>query len=481
MSWAQSDSFSVTTANGFEHPAGSLLIHTIVTIGVSLLVMHTVWNIRLYVMKHARSFTESATAVPPVQAYTVEIHGLRVQPPVTESELKTVLLDPFQEGQPNVGIMSVCLPMDVTDVVDLVEQHRELKVQLARYKQQFSNDESRPEITIGRLSWLFIGDKVDAITYLEGQVQELDNMITAAHSPEAEQARFGTGTAYVTFTTCTAAASFVETYADFKSALRNGHLNSDVQGVVLNPNNWGVAMAPKPEDIDWRNLRYTRSQILFMVVACCLGLLVTFTFILTPLVFVQILLLLGDATIEGTVNAPEGEQGDYERYYRAAGGSGTDEYWAHHYLRVLANIASPLFLLLVNFFLMPYIVHFAVKNCGFRSVSARNRAAFSIICTLMLFNVLVIPALSLSGLNEFFELSKSLSFDQILAVMLLYGSSSAFFIDYVVQVHMHAFARHITHIHTFVRCAGSRMSCAPHKVVPPTNGACRCSHAASHS
>lgn len=69
MPWAARDSFSVTTANGFVQPHSSLLAHTVVSVAVSLSVLYVVWNVRSYVLKHARSFVDaSASSTPPAQA-----------------------------------------------------------------------------------------------------------------------------------------------------------------------------------------------------------------------------------------------------------------------------------------------------------------------------------------------------------------------------------------------------------------------------
>jgi len=447
MSWAAKDSFSITTANGFVYPPTSLLAHTVASVTVALSVLFIVWNIRSYVLKHARSFVDaSAASPPPAQAYTVEIQGLRVNPPVTEKELREAVLDRFQAAHAEAEVMSVSLPLDVTDVADLVEHQRGLRAQLARFKQQAANDGVRPTTTVGMMSWLWIGEKVDAIEHVQQQITDTDRQLSARRVPAVERARFGTGTAFITFTRCSAAAAFLEAYTDIRAAARSGRISISPSGVVRSANHWVAAMAHKPEDIVWRNLRYTQSQLVFMVVTVCLILFVAFTFIVTPIFFIQILIFFGDATIEGTpdvnpdaaialdpASAPVPTK--FESYYRSTGGGGSksNEYWAHLYLRTVARLLLPLFILLVNFFLMPYMVHYAVRSCGFRVVSSRNRAAFCIICAFMLFNVLIIPALSLSGLDEFFQLTRELSFDQVLAVMMLYGSSTAFFIDYVFQ------------------------------------------------
>jgi hypothetical protein len=68
MPWAAKDPFSVTTANGFVEPPTSLLAHTVVSVAVALSVLYLVWNVRSYVVKHARSFIDDASSVPPAQA-----------------------------------------------------------------------------------------------------------------------------------------------------------------------------------------------------------------------------------------------------------------------------------------------------------------------------------------------------------------------------------------------------------------------------
>lgn len=406
-------------------------------------ILSVVWGIRTYLAKHARNFMDSELVTPPAQAFTVEIQGLRVSPPVTEQQLRSAVLDRFQARHSDAQVLGVSLPLDVTDLVDVFERQEELKTQQARYKQQAANDGTRPQIIRGWLSWAWIGERVDAIDHLESEIATVDAELARLRAPEVEQQRLGSGTAYVTFTRTDAAAAFLEEYRDYKQAVAKGRFGDDAESVVRNENYWGVGMAHKPEDIIWRNLRYNRSQIIFMVVAACLVLFVAFTTICTPIFFFQLVVFLGDATIEGTPDgmaSDEGAMSRYENYVRSAGGPGAaaaaeeHNYWAHRLLRTVARLSTPLFLLLVNFFLMPYLVHFAVRACGFREISSRNRAAFCIICAFMLFNVLVIPALSLSGMDEFFQLTRALSFDQVLAIMLLFGSSSSFFIDYIMQM-----------------------------------------------
>eukprot|EP00292_Cryptomonas_paramecium_P004004 CAMPEP_0113726952 /NCGR_PEP_ID=MMETSP0038_2-20120614/40773_1 /TAXON_ID=2898 /ORGANISM="Cryptomonas paramecium" /LENGTH=743 /DNA_ID=CAMNT_0000657727 /DNA_START=137 /DNA_END=2368 /DNA_ORIENTATION=- /assembly_acc=CAM_ASM_000170 len=441
--WAAKDSFSRTTANGFADPSAQLIVHTIISVCCTVFILYIVWNVRAYVAKHARNFMDSPELViPPAQAFTVEIQGLRVSPPVTEQQLRSAVLDRFQAQHSDAQVLGVSLPLDVTDVVDVVERQEELKAQLARYKQQAANDGVRPLVIQGWLSWAWIGERVDAIEHLEREIATVGAELTRLQDPEVERQRAGSGTAFVTFTRADATATFLEEYRGYKHAATKGRFGDDVESVVRNENYWVVGMAHKPEDIIWRNLRYNRSQIVFMVVAVCLVLFIVFTTICTPIFFFQLVVFLGDATIEGTPDAVSdaGAMSRYESYIRSAGGPGAvagaedHNYWAHRLLRTVARLSTPLFLLLVNFFLMPYLVHFAVRACGFREISSRNRAAFCIICAFMLFNVLVIPALSLSGMDEFFQLTRAMSFDQVLAIMLLFGSSSSFFIDYIMQM-----------------------------------------------
>jgi len=51
----------------------------------------------------------------------------------------------------------------------------------------------------------------------------------------------------------------------------------------------------------------------------------------------------------------------------------------------------------------------------------------------MVTNLLIIPGLSLSGLDEFLSAASSVPIDRLLSQILFYGSSGSFFVDYVAQ------------------------------------------------
>jgi len=83
-SWYPANSFLVTTANGFAHPESALLFHTMFSVFIAIAIVGVVYVLRMEIAGHVKG---EAAAVPPVQAYSVEIQGLRLDPPVQEQEM----------------------------------------------------------------------------------------------------------------------------------------------------------------------------------------------------------------------------------------------------------------------------------------------------------------------------------------------------------------------------------------------------------
>lgn len=134
---------------------------------------------------------------------------------------------------------------------------------------------------------MYVGERVDAIERIEEEIRDLDRMI------EEAQARtlVGTGTAFVTFKKRSFAADFVRDYRDPR--VSNKSWGSPTIGerptdLCFNASMWTVGMATRPEDVCWRNLRYTRFQSWVLTIFGFIGLFVALSFVVTPLFFVQV-------------------------------------------------------------------------------------------------------------------------------------------------------------------------------------------------
>lgn len=89
--------YASTTANGFMNPSANLVIHSMCALFISITVVVVVYFMREHLSANARG-DPSRDATPPVHAYTVEIQGMRVDPLVSEEELRR-LLDLRLEGK----------------------------------------------------------------------------------------------------------------------------------------------------------------------------------------------------------------------------------------------------------------------------------------------------------------------------------------------------------------------------------------------
>lgn len=99
-SWMPLGYYSSTTANGFAHPSASLLLHTLVSVFISVVVVVVVYFTREHLVSNVRGDLQNKAATPPVQAYTVEIQGMRLNPPVRPEEVMTMLdASPNLKGQ----------------------------------------------------------------------------------------------------------------------------------------------------------------------------------------------------------------------------------------------------------------------------------------------------------------------------------------------------------------------------------------------
>ena len=114
----------MTTANGFAHPDSALVFHTMFTCFIALSIVGVVYVLRSEMEEHVKGAEKQAggagaLAVPPVQAYTVEITGLRLDPPVRAEEVEE-MLKAHELTKGNVLEIEV-----VIDVADLVVVQRE--------------------------------------------------------------------------------------------------------------------------------------------------------------------------------------------------------------------------------------------------------------------------------------------------------------------------------------------------------------------
>lgn len=188
-----------------------------------------------------------------------------------------------------------------------------------------------------------------------------------------------------------------------------------------------MAMATKPEDVYWRNLRFNKWHHVMLSVTGFVVLLIILSFIVTPIFLVQLFLAVGDEVIDDASGGAE--PGSYQAYYQASSRKASFNKVALFF----AGILWPLLVLTINFVLMPGMVHYGVRFFGHRQVSAMRRSAYNLICFFMVVNLLIIPGLSLSGLDEFLAATANVPIDRLLAQILFYGSSVSFFVDYVAQ------------------------------------------------
>jgi len=428
-SWYPENSFLITTANGFANPETALLFHTMFSVFITISVVGVVYVLRMEIAGHVKGETQ---AVPPVNAYTVEVQGLRLDPPVDERELNQMFdAHPSTKGK----VFDVQVVLDVTDLVDVVESARLLRNKLARYREQFERDGERPRICLGAFAFMYIGEWVDAIDLTEKDIEENDQ--TAAELRQSSE-RIATGTAFVTFFSRQAAMDCITTFQDAKTAhAACGYPTfqppnqpklpaGPAAPLCRNPNQWSMAMATKPEDVYWRNLRFNKWHHVMLTVTGFLILLVVLSFIVTPIFVLQLFLAVGDEVIDDASGA---QPGSYQAYYQTSARKS-------NFNRVtvfFAGILWPLLVLTINFVLMPTLVHYSVRFFGHRQVSAMRRSSYNLICFFMVTNLLIIPGLSLSGLDEFLSAASSVPIDRLLSQILFYGSSGSFFVDYVAQ------------------------------------------------
>jgi len=426
-SWYPENSFLITTANGFAHPQSGLLFHTMFSSFIAVAVVGLVYILRTEMAAHVKGENVS---VSPVQAYSVEVQGLRLDPPVLEHEIRTMLdAHPSTRGK----VLDIQVVLDVTDLVDVVENARLLRTKLARYQEQYERDGKRPKRCTGPFSFLYIGEWVDAIEHAEFEIRASEEQATELRKVE----RIGTGTAFVTFTTRQCANDAVATFGDIRiSNAACGHPTFQLpsapptpEGVAKplcrNPNQWSMAMATKPEDVYWRNLRFNKWHTVMLSVTGFLLLFVVLSFLVTPIFLTQLFVAVGDEVIEDT----RSDKGSYEAYYQVS-----DRKMKFNRVTIFfIGILWPLLVLVINFVVMPQLVHYLVRFFGHRQVSAMRRSAFNLICFFIVCNLLVIPGLSLSGLDEMLAISANVTFDHLLSQILFYGSSNSFFVDYVAQ------------------------------------------------
>jgi hypothetical protein len=167
------------------------------------------------------------------------------------------------------------------------QSQQELIKRLARARQQHENDGVRPLDIVGPLSWMYVGERVDAIEKLESEIRDLDRVIEEAQS----RPLVGTGTAFISFKQRASASDFIKDYSDARLANKSrGYptIGTKPTDLCFNPSLWTVGMATRPQDVCWRNLRYTRFQSWVLTIFGFMGLLVVLSFVVTPLFFVQV-------------------------------------------------------------------------------------------------------------------------------------------------------------------------------------------------
>ena len=435
-SWYPENSFLMCTANGFAHPESALLFHTMFSVFVAMAVCGVVYVLRSEILAHVKGI-DGGKAVPPVHAYTVEVQGLRLDPPVDDREIYQMLDGhAATRGQ----VLDVQTVLDVTDLVDVVENARLLRSKLARYREQHERDGQRPRVCVGMFSWLYLGEWVDALDHAQAEIEAADREASALRQ---KPARMGTGTAFITFHTRQAAMDCIEAFGNVAAArercgfptvasTRGAAEGADAQAAALplcrNADQWLLSMAAKPEDVYWRNLRFSRWHHMLLSVTGFLLIVLILGFIVTPIFLVQLFLAVGEEAIDGATKVSE-SPGTYEAYYVASSRRRS----MSAVMFFVAGIVWPLLVLCVNFIIMPSLVHYVVRFYGHRQVSAMRRSAYGLICFFMVTNLLVIPGLSLSGFDQFLAATTALPLDRLLAQILFFGSSGSFFVDYVAQ------------------------------------------------
>lgn len=115
-SWMPFGYYTMTTANGFVHPETDLILHLLCSIFVSVIVLTVVYLLREHLLQNVRGELGSDQAIPPVQAYTIEIQGMRLNPPVRVDEVEAML-----EARHAGLYIDVVTADDVTEIADKVE------------------------------------------------------------------------------------------------------------------------------------------------------------------------------------------------------------------------------------------------------------------------------------------------------------------------------------------------------------------------
>uniref|UniRef100_A0A6U4V9T7 CSC1/OSCA1-like 7TM region domain-containing protein n=1 Tax=Hemiselmis andersenii TaxID=464988 RepID=A0A6U4V9T7_HEMAN len=420
-SWMPYGDYAQTTANGFRHPEKALVLHLLCSLFIATCVLVVVYLMREHLLSFARGLHKSEAATPPVQAYTVEMQGMRVSPPVTEAEVATVI-----NSDPRLRQERMCIAIanDVTEIVDKVDEQKELIESLARYKEQLENEGVRPTMLVGPLSFVYCGERVDAIEHLQKGIRALDEDIDAARGKRL----VGTGTAFVTFRTRGAAQQCVRVLGDARSSNKRLGVPSIGQGptnLCRNPAVWSVKMASKPQDVCWRNLRYSAFQHTMLLLLGFVFLLVTLSFVVTPLFFIQVFLSLEQITEDEIEKGPQPPA-----HFAAFAPKKMSGGWMTTFV---VSLLTPLSILFINFFVMPALVKWTVRHSGHRTNSGVRSSEFALVFFFMIVNLLFIPALSLGSLEELLEITGWVPLDKILASVVLYGSAGAFFIDYTAQ------------------------------------------------
>lgn len=115
-SWMPFGYYTMTTANGFVYPETDLILHLLCSIFVSVIILTVVYLLREHLLQNVRGELGSDQAIPPVQAYTVEIQGMRLNPPVRVDEVEALL-----EARHAGLYIDVVTADDVTEIADKVE------------------------------------------------------------------------------------------------------------------------------------------------------------------------------------------------------------------------------------------------------------------------------------------------------------------------------------------------------------------------
>jgi hypothetical protein len=117
---------------------------------IAVAIVGIIYLLRTEIAGHVKGET---SAVPPVQADSVEVQGLRLDPPVDAREIHELLdAHPATKGK----ALDVQVVLDVTDLVDVVEDARLLRAKIARYREQHDRDGERPRVCQGTLSFIYL-------------------------------------------------------------------------------------------------------------------------------------------------------------------------------------------------------------------------------------------------------------------------------------------------------------------------------------